>query len=346
VLGAAYLAKKDFEHAAGAVRKYAELEPDSPNAHEMLADFYRSQSELDMAAEEYAKTLELDPGFRSSAIALSVVDALRGRRAEAVRRLKTLVSDSSAPPRDRIDAAFELSYVLRALGRFREAARTLESVESLLRAEKIREALGLSVRGTSLMELGRSAEAERLIRLAIQRSPAVPTRYLFAKALLELETDRIPDSRKTAAAIAEKALPPSDPDRTEEKAAGYLRGLALLRESRPSEAMSTLTAALSLSGYDYAIYRLALAEAQLENGDVLAAFTTARQATASPDPVEPRLDLELDRVRGLLVLSQIRKAMNEQAEAASHARQFLEVWAGADPRLPELAVARALAEMP
>jgi eukaryotic-like serine/threonine-protein kinase len=346
VLGNAYLAKKDFEHAAVALRKYAELEPDSPNAHEMLADFYRSQSELEMAAEEYRRAFELDPRFRSSAIALAVVDALRGRRTEAVRRLQTLASDSSAPPRDRLDAAFELSYVFRALGRFREAAHTLESVESLLRAEKIREALGLSVRGTSLMEVGRYGDAERLIRLAIQRSPGVPTRYLFAKALLELETDRIPDARKTASAIAENALPPSDPDRTEEKAAAYLQGLALVRENRPSEAISTLTAAISLVGYDYAIYRLALAETQLKNGDVLAAFTTARQATASPDPVEPRLDLELDRVRGLLVLSQIRKAMNKQAEAASHARQFLEVWARADPRLPELAVARALAETP
>jgi len=342
VLGAAYLAKKDFEHAAGVVRKYAELEPNSPNAHEMLAAFYRSQSELDMAAEEYAKAFALDPGFRSSAISLAVVDALRGRRDEAARRLKALTSDSSAVLTSRLDAAFELSYVLRAQGRFRDAAKVLASVQNLLREEKIREAMALSVRGTSLMELGDYREAERLIRLAIERSPKVPTRYLFAKGVLEIRTNRFDEARKTASLVSEKALPPADPDRTEEKAAAYLRGLALLAENRPAEAATALSPALSLAGYDYAIYRLAQARAYLQSGDLPAAFAAARQATSPLDPVEPRLDLELDRIRGLLLLAEIQSQMEKPAEAAHLARQFLAIWTDADPNLPDVLKARRL----
>jgi tetratricopeptide (TPR) repeat protein len=343
ILGSAHLAKKNFEQAAVALRKYAELEPDSPNAHEMLADFYRSQSELEMAAVEYGKALELDPGFRSSAIALAVVDALRGRRDEAVRRLKSLVSDSSAVPTNRLDAAFELSSVLRAQGRFRDAAQVLASVQNLLRAEKVREAMALSVRGTSQMELGDYREAGRLIRLAIERSPGVPTRYLFAKGLLEIRTNRLDEARKTASLIAENALPRADPDRTEEKAAAYLRGLAFLGENRSAEAVQALSPALSLTGYDYALYRIAQARAYLESGDLPAAFAAARQATSPLDPVEPRLDLELDRVRGLLLLAEIHGAMGKPSEAERHAQQFLEIWPKADPGLIDTAKARKLA---
>jgi tetratricopeptide (TPR) repeat protein len=345
VLGAAYLAKKDFEHAAGVVRKYAELEPNSPNAHEMLADFYRSQSELDMAAEEYAKAFALDPGFRSSAIALAVVDALRGRRDEAARRLKALVSDSSAVLTNRLDAAFELSYILRAQGRFRESVRLLESLQNLLRTEGVREALALSVRGSSHMELGEYREAERLIRLAIQRSPqgGAPTRYVFAEGLLEIRRNRLDEARKTASLIAEKALPRTNPDRTEEKAAAYLRGLAFLAENKSADAVTALSPALSLAGYDYAIYRLAQARAYLESGDLPAAFAAARQATSPLDPVEPRLDLELDRVRGLLLLAEIQSQMEKPAEAAHLARQFLAIWTEADPNLPDVLKARRLA---
>jgi tetratricopeptide (TPR) repeat protein len=296
-----------------------------------------------MAAEEYAKALRLDPTFRSSAMALAVVDALRGRRDEATRRLKVLASDSSATLTHRVNAAFELSYLLRSQGRFREAARLLASVQDQLREEKIREAMALSMRGTSLMELGDFREAERLIRLAIERSPGVPTRYLFAKGLLEIRMNRFHEARKTASLISSKALPPGDPDRTEEKAAAYLKGLALLKENRPDEAVAALSPALSLTGYDYANYRLVQARAYLESGDLPAAFAAARQATSPLDPLEARLDLELDRVRGFLLLAEIQGAMGKPAEAARHAQNFLEIWAKADPGLIDTAKARKLA---
>jgi tetratricopeptide (TPR) repeat protein len=213
----------------------------------------------------------------------------------------------------------------------------------MLREEKIREAMALSVRATSLMELGNFREAERLIRLAIERSPGVPTRYLFAKGLLEIRMNRFDDARKTAALIAKNALPPADPDRTEDKAAAYLKGLAFLGENRLAEAITALSPALSLAGYDYGLYRLAQARAYLASGDLPAAFAAARQATSPLDPVEPRLDLDLDRVRGQLLLAEIQNAMGKPSEAARHAQQFLEIWPKADPGLMDTAKARSLA---
>jgi tetratricopeptide (TPR) repeat protein len=343
LLGAAHLAKKDFEHAAVALRKYTELEPGSPNAHEMLADFYRSQAELDLAAGQYRQALELDPRFGSSAVSLGVVDALRGRLQEAERGLRAVAQNASALPTYRTDAAKELAYVLRAQGRFRDSIRALESVERLFQNEKVFEALELSVRGLSRMEIGEYKEAERLTRLAIQRTPGVSTRYLFARALFELRMNRPGDVQKTISKILEQALPPSDPDRTEEKAAAYLRSLILLAEKKPAEARQALSPALSLEGHDYAIYRIALAQAYWMEGNLPDAFAAAKKATGPLDPVTPQLELELDRVRGLLLLAEIQKAMGNPTDAARLARQFLQIWASADSNLPEVARAKSLA---
>jgi hypothetical protein len=95
----------------------------------------------------------------------------------------------------------------------------------------------------------------------VTRSPGVPTRYLFARGSLELGDRRFDDVRRTAAKILEGALPPGDPDRTEEKAAAYLTGMALLAEKKPDAALEELSRAVSLKGYEYRTYRLGLARA-------------------------------------------------------------------------------------
>jgi tetratricopeptide (TPR) repeat protein len=98
-----------------------------------------------------------------------------------------------------------------------------------------------------------------------------------------------------------------------------------------------------LAGYEYAIYRLAQGRAYLQSGDLPAAFAAARQVTSPLDPVEPRLDLELDRVRGLLLLAEIQEAMGKPSEAARQAQQFLEIWPKADSGLIDTMRARKLA---
>ena len=342
LLGSAHIAQKDFSQAVLDLKRYVALEPGSANGHHLLADSYRSQGELDLAAQEYEKALGADPGFHYATVALATVDALRGRRDEAVRRLAGLVADGNALPVHRIDAAFALASLERAAGRFREAARVLETLQKPIAQEKIREAQALSERGSALAELGEEAEARRLIAAAIDRSPGVPTRYLFARGRLELREKRFADVRRTADKILEGALPTGDPDRTEEKAAACLRGEALLAEGKPDAAIEELSRAVSLSGYEYRLYRLELAEAYLGAKKVPEALAAARQSAAPLDPVDPRLDLELDRTRALLTLAETQKAMGRTKEASSLARQFLALWARADGGLPEPARARAV----
>jgi tetratricopeptide (TPR) repeat protein len=342
MLGDVYLASGDVNQAILALRRFIELEPGSANGHHLLGDAYRTQSELDLAAEEYARALQIDPTFHYSSVSLAQVDALRGRGEEARRRLAGLIEDDQALPRHRIDAAFDLAGILRARGQFREAARVLGSLETPLREEQVREAMALSIRGTSLMEVGDLQVARTLIEKAIERSPGVPTRYLFARGLLELRQGDLAKVRATAAKILEGAPPPDNPSRTADKAASCLTGLASLASGDSARAIDDLTRAVTLSGYEYGIYRLGLGRAYLAAGRLPEALAAARQAASPLNPAQPRLDLELDRTRAGFLVAQVHARMGRSAESASGARAFLELWARADPGLPDVRDARNL----
>jgi tetratricopeptide (TPR) repeat protein/TolB-like protein len=346
MLGDVYLEAGDANQAILALRRFIELEPGSANGHHLLGDAYRTQSELDLAAQEYARALEIDPAFHYSSVSLARVDALRGHGEEARRRLARLADDAQALPRHRIDAAFDLAGLLRARGQFREAARVLGRLETPLREEQVREAMALSTRGTSLMEVGDLHLARTLIDKAIERSPGVPTRYLFARGLLELRQGHVAKVRATAAKILEGAPPPDNPSRTADKAAACLTGLASLASGDSARAIDDLTRAVTLSGYEYGIYGLDLGRAYLAAGKLPEALAAARQAAAPLNPAEPRLDLELDRARALILLARIHARMGRTAESAGGARAFLELWAQADPGLPDVGEARKLLPTP
>jgi tetratricopeptide (TPR) repeat protein len=342
MLGYAHLAKGDFTGAVTELQRYLELEPGSANGHTSLGDAYRAQGELELAADEYRSALVSDPSFHIATTNLAVVDSLLGRYGDAEKRLRPLVEDVQASPRNRLDAAFELASVLRCRGRFSDAERVLADLEPELEAEQVREAMALSVRGSCFAELGDTRTARRLIDRAIERSPGVPTRYLFARGVLELQRRDLGGVRKTAAAIAAGALPPEDPDRTEEKASAYLEGMAALADGRAQEAVERLSWAVAAGGYEYAIYRLGLARAFLAAGRLPEAMAAARQASEPGDPFDPRLDLELDRVRAKLMLAQVWEAMDRPDKAANQAREFLSDWRQADAGLRDLETAQKL----
>ena len=343
----ANLAVGNFDRAVLHARRYIEMEPKSANGHHMLGRAYQAQAEFELAAQEYAAALQIDAGFHFARIDLGKVEVVRERRDVAEQQLTAVISDAGADPSRRADAGFALAALYRSQGRFRRAERTLAELEKSIVAEKVREAMALSVRGTSLMELGDTKGAARLIDRALDRAPdsVPPTRYLFARGLLELRLKEGDALAKTIAAIRSHALPPDAGDWTEDKAAAYLRGLQLVGAGEADKAIAQFQRAVSLTGYEYGVYRLGLARAYLAAGKLAEALAAANQAAARSDAKENRLDLELDRTRARLVLARIHHTMGRTVQATAHARAFLERWTRAEPALPELAEARRLASL-
>jgi serine/threonine-protein kinase len=343
MMGYAYLGLGDTTNAILELQRCVELEPDSANHHHSLGEVYQAQGELELAAAEFEAALAVDPAFPLALIGLPMIQALQGSWLDAEVSFRRLAEDPSLLPRYRLDAGFELSSILRSRGRFRDSVDILSSLAPLLEAEGVREAMALSIRGTGLMELGELRDADRLIARAVDRSPGVPTRYLFARGQLELRRADLDAARAIADEIEGYALPADDPDRTENKAAAYLRGSALLADGDAAGAIAELSRAVALSGYDYAVYRLALARAYLAAGRLPEAMAAARQAAAPGDPSDPRLDLELDRVRAGLVLAEVQMAMGRGPKAVAEAEDFLAAWRDADPGLADVERAKNIA---
>jgi tetratricopeptide (TPR) repeat protein len=192
------------------------------------------------------------------------------------------------------------------------------------------------------MELGDTGGAARLMERAVARAPEMvpPTRYLCARGLLELRQRRVADARNTAAAILQNAPSSGGDFARAEKAAAYLKGMAFLVEGKTDDAIAELSRAVTLEGGEYSIYRLGLARAYLAAKRLPEALAAAKQSAGPLDLVKPELELELDRVRAILVQAEVQLAMNRPAEAAASARRFMEIWSRADGGLPD----RSLAE--
>ncbi|PYQ63947.1 MAG: hypothetical protein DMF53_08760 [Acidobacteria bacterium] len=336
-----------FDRAAADLRKALELDPADVFPRYTLGKVYESLGELDLAVNELSETLRRDPSYHFATLALAEIDVLRSRPDQAEQRLRALAADHRALPRHRISAAFDLASLYRSQGRFRVAEKALVALDPEIVAEKVREPDALRARGLSRLELGDFAEARRLLEAALKRSGENRKRRLcslFALGLLELRQEKWDALAETVRQLRATA-PSGDPDQGEEKAAAFLLGLRSLAARQPGPAIDELSRAVLSKGDECSLYRLGLARAYLAAGKLPEALAAARKVATDRDPADPRLDLELDRVRALLVLAHVQEAMGQPQEAAASARQFLARWAKADSGLPDLAEARRLAGM-
>lgn len=338
-LGWYLLEMGEYERAQPALERFARMAPNDANSHVLLGDSLRHQGELSGAREKYLTALEIDPDMPEVAHNLAVIDYLQGNREQAAESLRSIVEDQQLSLRNRLDALFPLASLLAARGSFSEAADLIERLADELQEEQIRLAMATSTRALLRLELGNEASARELAASAIQLSPGVPTRYLFARGLIELATRDLEQVKATAREIAGHALPPDDPDRTEDKAAAYLSGMALLARGELEAAGAELEKAVVLEGYAYAIYELGLARLKLRQGLTDEALALATGAVAV-DPADARLDLEPDRVRSILLLAEIHHAAGDAGAAKSAASAFLTRFDKAEPTHPAVILAQ------
>lgn len=328
--------------ADAALGRFVEMSPDDHYGVALLGNLAQLRGDFAGSIPHYERSLVLKPGFAVATLGLARSRFLLGQVDEAETLLGQLANDDVQSSRFRIDAAFDLSGIRSGQGRFSESIRPLLDNEEMIREEALRIAVMLSTLGLAELELGNVERAAALINESIEASPGVATGYLFARGLMEIRLRDYQQLERTAAEIRTLALPPEDPDRTEEKAADYLDGIAALEQGELTTAISHLEAALTRDGFSYAAYSLGLARARFAVGELDAAARIAQETVESRDPGDLRFDLELDRARATLLYAQILAAQGDTDAASAAARAFLDRWRSAPEDAPDVVTARAI----
>lgn len=309
-LGERLLDVGQLDEAEQALNRYVDAEPQDPYAHALLGSLWLLRGDTATAIAAYQRSQQLKPGFVIATLGLARALYLGGEPGKAEAQWRSLIDNSDVAGQYRIDAAFDLTGVLRGQGRFDEAIAALKAVDAPVREEGLYTATMLSTLGLLHLELGNAERAQALIDEAIAESPGVATRHLFARGVLELHDGDLDAVAATAEAIRALALPPEDPDRTEDKAASYLLGLAALARGDLAAAGSAFAEALRQDGYEYALYALGRAHYLAEAGDLRAAADLAETAVSARDPGNLRLDLEMDRARASRLLGELQAKLD------------------------------------
>jgi tetratricopeptide (TPR) repeat protein len=321
-LGSYLLYVGDFERAQPALEHHAKLAPDDANSYTLLGDSLRYQGQYQAAREQYRRALDIDPKMRSVATSLATIAYLEGDNLAAEQGFAAIVTDESLVIQDRLDAMFSLQSLLAARGDFNAADTLITQFSEALKEEQIREAMATSIRAMLRLETGKQAAAKELTESAISLSPGVPTRYLFVRGLIELDLGEYGKVSATAAELVSFALPIEDPDRTEERAAAYLTGMAWLAQGDLTKAETDLHKASELEGYAYRIYDLGLARLLMQKNQTAEALELVHLAVL-PEKDEPRIDLEPERVRAILLSAEIQRQAGDTRAAARLANEFL-----------------------
>lgn len=168
-LGEAAARQGDWEEAAGCFRQGLNLQPNQPDALNILGIIYLTQSKLDKAVGVFRQALALQPDFIEVHFNLGVAFYDLGRLDEAVasmRRVLALQPDYS-------EAHFNLGNFLMAQGHFQEAAAVFR--QALVLKPDYAEAL--CNLGVIYNELGRKEDAITSFRQAISLKPGYVRAY-------------------------------------------------------------------------------------------------------------------------------------------------------------------------
>jgi len=351
-LGETYLRLGEYGLAREALDRYLQLKPRDPFGFTILGNLEQLTGAPAAAVGHFTRALELEPGFVPASFAQAQTQVLLDDWSNAERRFRALVAGGDVPPGDRIDAAFALSALMRAAGRFSDSLEPLVKLEPQIHKESIREAMALAERGIAEAELGRFAQADALIgrAIALERSPGPATRYLFARGRTLLMRADVSGARAVAAEIRNQRTPdgnPQDADLARQnavRAAAYLDAVADLLAGEAVKAVGALEQVVAMPGYQYAIYKLGLARALSAAGRNAEALVPARAAATERDAGDIRLDLEPDRSQAVLLEAEILAALGRKSAAAARARDFLQRWSNADPGLRDVARAARISK--
>ena len=351
-----YVDQGDYHRAIEAFQRYASLSPGDANPFDSMGELYLVMGRLDESIARYSEALRVEPTFRNAYVGLAYVYALKEEYDVSLRWLDSLLAAAAPTPGIRAAANYRKLSYLKALGRLREARRTLEVAERLLDEMGDRRAYAFVYYSEAFRALGEAnLDAARRHMLAFFEAfralqPQTPLYNAVQQntllGFLELTAGRI-DSAQGHIAEAKKGidsvetLNPSLP-----MMLALLEAELLLAEGLPDSAIHVYrrapVAPPRMSDWRMVLYntpplrdvtpRAFQAKGQPDSAIVEYA-RLLRIDTASQDRryIDPRFHYRLAKLFELTRKSE---------PAAAEYRRFLEIWKNADPDRPEFIDAR------
>jgi tetratricopeptide (TPR) repeat protein len=181
----AYLARHDLAAARTAVNDLKTLQPKASAAAYLAGLVAQQQNRLDDSEREYLRALELQPGAMDALSALTRLQLVRGKNAEALARVRTLVQ---AEPRN--------PYALNLLGESLIATKAFpEAIERMNQTVALAPTWPVGYRNLALAHLGShdSAGAVAAYQAGLKAVPYEPGLAVELAALYERE-GRIDDA--------------------------------------------------------------------------------------------------------------------------------------------------------
>jgi tetratricopeptide (TPR) repeat protein len=331
-----------FDEAIEQFDETTRQSPREPNPWDSLGEGYLANGMPERALEAYSRALSLDSGFEPSMLGRGLALAALGRYGEALDR----------PLPDARAHAFLLSRV----GRYREA-------QALLDNERKNEDAEIRA-NTALMSawlLTEQKEYARAIDEVAAAQNALSSRPNHSLLVLGDLIGGIADIRsgnvKNAVLRLDAQRARHDPDyAVEARWVAALRGEVALAEGRLADARSSFESIPKARGWltlnrdastVFAISvpsRDGVARVELAERDRAAAIQEYRRLTAVGSVRRTAAALE---PRDVLELARQLDAHQDRAAARVEYERFLQLWANADPSLPELSEARtAIAATP
>ena len=122
-----YLGKVSSQLLQRSFDRLIRAQPDSARAHQLMAETYTAQRQVEAAEREYRKALELRPDLRGIHLAIGMLKLNAGNLDEAEKEFR---GEAAVTPGDG-EAAWRLGSVLLQKGRAREALAELQRSDRL-----------------------------------------------------------------------------------------------------------------------------------------------------------------------------------------------------------------------
>jgi tetratricopeptide (TPR) repeat protein len=266
------------DHAGGltAVRKYVELAPDQPNAHDSYAELLQWDGRYSEALDHYARAAQLDSSFNEAYLGSAEVLTVTGRGADARRQIQLAISHAPSKA-SAVYATRALAHSFLMDGLYKEgmdqlatAARDAQALNRKPLAAELH--LEMAVFDAVLGQ-GTAIASHLATANEVRGDPNNPMQFAatgFANATA--------GDVATARQAAQKLKDVAGTDQELGTILHVVNAAILLRENKPAEARTELSGASP----EDPLVRALLAESYRASGNVNDARTIRNQVLSNP----------------------------------------------------------------